>query len=89
MQEDFVASRISDPFLAEKSFVFLNIFYGELSYDLSAETPQLTLITLIANVGGYLGLFLGVSVFSLFEPIQIFIEILYVKLNSNGISSFV
>ena len=64
---------------ARRSFVWANVFYKSLSYELSTESPQLIAITLIANIGGYLGLFLGVSVFSLFEPVQILIEIIYLK----------
>ena len=33
----------------------------------------------MANIAGFLGLFLGLSVFSLFEPIQALIDILLIK----------
>ena len=64
---------------AAQSFVGLNVFYKTLSYDMSNESPQITLVGLFANVGGYLGLFLDMSVFSIFEPFIIGIEILFIK----------
>ena len=65
--------------MSKKSFIYLNIFYKALSYDLSTESPKTDLIWLFASIGGYLGLFLGVSVFSLFEPIVVLIEVLFIK----------
>jgi hypothetical protein len=62
-----------------KSFAYLSIFYKQLSYDISAESPQLNLITLFANIGGYSGLFLSVSVFSLIEVVQVLLEIFFWK----------
>jgi len=79
LKDDFQTDKI-DADMAKESFVYLTIFYKSLSFELSTETPQLTLITLFANMGGHLGLFLGVSVFSLFEPIQVLIEIVCMKL---------
>ena len=79
---DLISNQI-DIETAIDSFISLNIFYETLSYDISSESPQLALITLFANVGGYLGLFLGVSVFSLFEIIQVLIEILSIKFSKS------
>jgi hypothetical protein len=82
LSNDFQTTQI-DSLGVKESFVSFNIFYKSLSYEISSESPQLTLITLFANIGGYLGLFLGVSIFSLFEPIQILIEIIHMKLCRN------
>jgi hypothetical protein len=71
---DFIDYNIIDMDAAKKSFAYFSIFYKQLSYEVSTESPQLALITLFANIGGYLGLFLGVSVFSIFEIIQVLIE---------------
>jgi len=59
LSEDFPSSAQIDENMAQKSFVGLNIFYKSLSYEISTESPQLTVITLIANIGGHLGLFMG------------------------------
>jgi len=80
---DFLTTKI-DADTARKSFSHFSIFYNELSYEISNESPQLSLITLFANMGGYLGLFLGMSVFSLFEPVQLIIEILYMKFSKTS-----
>jgi hypothetical protein len=71
--------KIIDSETGRKSFVSLNIFYKSLSYEMSTETPQTDLIWLFASIGGYSGLFLGVSVFSLFEPFIVLIEIYFIK----------
>ena len=56
-----------------------NIFYNSLSYDLSIESPQMDWVSLLASIGGNLSLFLGVSVFSLCELIEVGIEIYFIK----------
>jgi len=63
---------------ARKSFVYLYLSYDSLSYISSQERPNLDIVSLLANVGGNLGLFLGVSVLSLCELIDFFIEIICV-----------
>jgi hypothetical protein len=60
----------------QKNFVNFNIFYKSLSYEVSYELPQTNFIWLIANIGGYLSLFLGVSLFSFVELIQLVIELI-------------
>jgi hypothetical protein len=64
---------------AIKSFVVLNAFYDSLSYTLSTESPQMDIVSLFACIGGNLSLFLGISVFSFFELIQVLIEIYFIK----------
>jgi hypothetical protein len=75
---DFVQTQL-DLEMVRKSFVSLNIFYKSLSYEMSTETPQTDFIWLFASIGGYLGLFLGMSVFSLFEPFVVLIEIAFIR----------
>jgi hypothetical protein len=79
LKSNFIDYNKIDMDAAKKSFVYFSVFYKQLSYEVSSESPQLTLITLFANMGSYLGLFLGVSVFSLVEIIQVLIEIAFVK----------
>ncbi len=78
LSKDFATDKI-DPETARKSFVWFSVFYKSLSYETSSEFPQLTWITVISSIAGNLSLFLGVSVFSLFEPVQLLIEIVYMK----------
>jgi hypothetical protein len=81
---DFVQSNLDDLEMVRKSFVSLNIFYSALSYELSTESPQTDFIWLFASIGGYLGLFLGVSVFSLFEPFIVLIDIAFRKFTKSS-----
>ena len=60
---------------AKESFVSLSIFYESLSYQISTESAKRDFVSLIASIGGNLGLFLGLSVFSLGEIVQVLIEI--------------
>ena len=64
---------------ARDSFVQMSIFYESLSYTLSTESPKMNWISLLGWIGGNLGLFLGMSVFSLFEIVQVLIEIYYLR----------
>ena len=63
---------------AEKSLVSVNIFYSSLSHTVSRESPKMETVSLLASIGGHLSLFLGVSVFSLCETVEVAIEIFYV-----------
>ncbi len=83
LSDDFLSNQI-DAETAKKSFVQLNIFYKSLSYEVSTESPQMSSITLISNIASNLGLFLGVSVFSLFELVQVLIEIIYLECNERS-----
>ncbi len=60
---------------AKESVVRINIFYDSLSYTLSTESPKMDVVSLLSNIGGNLGLFLGVSLISLCELIEALIEI--------------
>ena len=68
---------------AANSIVKVNIFYDSMSYELSTESPKMDIVSVLASIGGNLGLFLGVSVFSLCELIEVAIEIYFVKRAKN------
>ena len=65
---------------AKQNFVSLNIFYKSLTYEMSTESPQTNWIWVFASVGGYLSLFLGLSIFSFVELVQLIIEMFILKL---------
>jgi hypothetical protein len=79
---DFIQIPI-DSASAANSVVKVNIFYESMSYELSTESPKMDIVSLLASIGGNLGLFLGVSAFSLCEVIEVAIEIYYVKKTKN------
>ena len=81
---DFIYRQL-DSTQAEKSIVDVNIFYSSLSFILTTESPQVDWISLLGSIGGNLGLFLGVSVFSLFEMVEAAIEIYFIFKKSKQI----
>lgn len=81
LSSDFVTREIN-AYTASDSFVELFIFYESLSYTYMTESPKLDIIGLLASVGGNLSLFMGISIFSFFELIEIFIEIYLIRKRS-------
>ncbi len=69
---DFGKNLRSDARSAKESFVKIGIIYDSLSYELWTE---LDIVSTLANIGGNLGLFMGVSIFSICEVIEVLIEI--------------
>jgi len=74
---DYFNNRIFGPATVKESIVHVNILYDSLSYTQSIESPRMDFVSLLASIGGNLSLFLAVSFFSLFEVIQLFMEIFY------------
>ena len=77
---DFI-NRTIDSKNARKSFATLYVFYESLSYTLSNETPQMDGVSLFGSIGGNLSLFLGVSLFSLCEIIELIMELIFIRKN--------
>ena len=69
---------------AVNSVVKVNIFYDSMSYELSTESPKMNIVNALASIGGNLGLFLGVSVFSLCELVEVALEIYFFKQAKNS-----
>jgi len=82
LASDFI-NRTIDASNIEKSFLTVNIFYDSLSYTLTTESPQIDFVSLLGSIGGNLGLFLGVNIFSLCEIIEVVIEILFITKRNN------
>ena len=74
---DFI-NRTLDSQTVRESIVAVNIFYESLSYSLTTESPQMDVASLLGSIGGNLGLFLGISVFSICEVIEVVIEIILI-----------
>lgn len=70
------------------NLVSLSVFYEKLAYTTIEESPNLDLVTLLSNLGGIAGLFLGISALSLVELFEILFEMVYVFCNfQNDFSS--
>ncbi len=74
LASDFVSRTLDSQTVAE-SIVDVNTFYESLSYTFTTESPQMDAVVLFGAIGGNLGLFLGVSVFSVCEVFEVLIEI--------------
>jgi len=68
--------------LLKESVLSLNIYYDKLTYTGITKDAKTELIDLISNIGGLLGLFLGISFLSFVEIIEIIIEILVIMLTN-------
>lgn len=62
----------------QKNILLMNIYYADLSTDFVVEVPAVTFDTLMGNVGGYMGLFVGMSLLSMVELVEITINILLI-----------
>jgi hypothetical protein len=70
----------------KNSVIKLNINYDSMSYTLSTESPTLDIIGLLAYIGGTLGLFLGISVLTFVEFLEIGLAFIFHAKNIYNIS---
>lgn len=56
----------------------LNIFYESLSYTKIEESESMDFVTLLSNIGGIAGLFLGISLLSFVEIFEILLEFAFI-----------
>jgi len=66
-----------------KHLVILVIYYKELQYTLVKKEAKTETFNFVANFGGIMGLFLGVSFLSFVEIIEIFLEIFFALLRTD------
>ena len=77
LRKDFVTKDV-DVESARLSVAQVNVFYTTMSYLRADESPACDKVCVLANVGGSIGLFMGVSVLSLGEVVETLIEIFFV-----------
>jgi hypothetical protein len=79
---DFINKTI-DSSLARESIASVNVYYESLGYKESTESlySEMDLVSLFASIGGSLSLFLGVSVFSICEIIEVALEMYFIIKN--------
>ena len=65
----------------QRTTLKLNVYFDNLFYTIVDETPALTIDALISNLGGYLGLFLGMSILSFIEAFELGFYITYHLIN--------
>ena len=71
-------SDLSDRKLISK-IMYMNFFYENLKYTSITQIPKMIFSDLVSNVGGTLGLFLGISLLSFIEVLEFFIEIIFIS----------
>ena len=60
----------------------VNIFYDSLSYTQITESVSMNLVSLLAAIGGFMGMFLGMSLMTLVEFLDILMRFSIRKLTS-------
>ena len=61
-----------------ENLLFVKLYFSTLNYDEKIERKSFDQSTLVANIGGFLGLFLGASVVTLCEIVEVFCHIIMV-----------
>ena len=74
LSSDFIGKPVNAQ-QAGDSIVSMDIYYDSLSYTLSTESAKLDIVSLLASIGGNMGLFMGISMLSVCELVEILIEI--------------
>ena len=69
----------------DKNFVSFAIYYENLQYTTIDQMAQMNVFDLISNIGGNLGLFIGISFLSFAELIELLVEIICIILGIKGI----
>jgi hypothetical protein len=68
----------------KQRYLFLNIYYSELSFIKISESPKTSIIDLLSNLGGTLGLYVGISFLSFIEIVEIILEIIFISFDFNN-----
>ncbi|CAL1541413.1 unnamed protein product, partial [Lymnaea stagnalis] len=59
-----------------ENFIKLNIYYQDLNYELLKESPDYELVNLFSDIGGTIGLWIGLSVLGMCEMIFLLAQVL-------------
>jgi hypothetical protein len=67
----------------KERLLILNVYYSKLSYIKISESPKTSINDLLSNLGGTLGLYVGISFLSFIEIVEIVMEIIFISFNLN------
>ena len=62
----------------KESFLLLNIYFPSTQYTKITQSPKTVPVDLFANIGGSIGIFLGLSIFHIVEIFEIIYIVLYI-----------
>jgi hypothetical protein len=65
----------------KKNYFAIRVYYNELKYTLISQEPKTEMFNFISDIGGILGLFLGISFLSFIEIFEIIFEIMFILFN--------
>ncbi|XP_064639985.1 uncharacterized protein LOC135495376 [Lineus longissimus] len=71
--KDYVDGNAIDETFYEENFISLVIYFEAMNYELIEQQASYTVYALLSDIGGSMGLFVGGSVISLFELIDVFL----------------
>ncbi|XP_033738766.1 amiloride-sensitive sodium channel subunit alpha-like [Pecten maximus] len=77
--------QINDPRLLSLNFLKLAIYYEDLNYEHIKETPEIEDAQFLSDVGGAIGLWIGLSLLSLFEVLHLIVELVNLLLFRSSI----
>jgi amiloride-sensitive sodium channel subunit alpha/amiloride-sensitive sodium channel subunit gamma len=66
--------------LFRQYYYSLNFYYSSTVYTYVSESPQMTFVDLLSALGGSLGMFVGLSVFSLLEVFEIIFRLIWIPI---------
>jgi hypothetical protein len=61
-----------------KNMIAINVYYNDLKYTQISQIPKTNIIDLISNLGGILGLFIGISFLTFGELAELIMEIMFI-----------
>ncbi|CAC5384945.1 unnamed protein product [Mytilus coruscus] len=71
---DHMTNKGSDYRALGHNFVKIKIYFEDLNYELIEETPEIEVQQFASDVGGAIGLWIGLSIISMFELFQLMLE---------------
>jgi hypothetical protein len=66
----------------KSSSLAVSVYYDDISYLSIEEYPQETIAALVGNIGGFFGLFMGASILSFFEILDLVARLAIAALKS-------
>ena len=82
--DSFSFTLSSDDYIRHNASTEVLIYYRSLKYTSIKQKEKVTIFDLISNLGGSLGLFIGLSFVSLFEIIEILMEVVFIVFRRNN-----
>ena len=62
-------------------FVYFKVYFNELSYTAVSQIAKTKALEFFSNIGGIIGLFVGVTFLSLIEILEVIVGIIFICLN--------